>query len=291
MRNNSVFPAMVIAVTATVSIGFASVTPRVIYGEDNRKDYYQVQDPAVRELANATVALIPRTNIAKQNNGLYKIVAPTFGKDMNLCKNEPYFEQPVAANCSGALVSEDLIATAGHCVTSSDCSDYVYVFNYRLNAATQLPNFVSEDDVYSCTEVVAHEYTRAQDYALLRLDRPVRGVRPVVVSSQGVNPGESVFVIGHPSGLPTKIADGAQVRSLQTGYFVTDLDTYGGNSGSAVFSSRTNQMVGILVRGAQDFAYDNNNRCTRSNYCTQDGCRGEDVTDASYIYNLLGSVQ
>ena len=44
-----------------------------------------------------------------------------------------------------------------------------------------------------------------------------------------------LVVIGHPSGLPTKIADGAWVRNNESEYyFVTNLDTFGGNSGSAV---------------------------------------------------------
>eukprot|EP01049_Picozoa_sp_SAG25_P004043 SAG25_NODE_245_length_11100_cov_4.621671_9_plen_91_part_00 len=34
---------------------------------------------------------------------------------------------------------------------------------------------------------------------------------------------------------------------------VTNLDSFAGNSGSGIFSSATNQMVGILVTGGEDW--------------------------------------
>jgi len=36
-------------------------------------------------------------------------------------------------------------------------------------------------------------------------------------------------------------------------FFDANLDTFGGNSGSPVFDARTNAVVGILVRGADDY--------------------------------------
>lgn len=62
-------------------------------------------------------------------------------------------------------------------------------------------------------------------------------------------------MIGHPVGLPLKVADDAVVSDPGDGqtYFEANLDTYGGNSGSAVFNARTGLIEGILVRGAQDF--------------------------------------
>jgi hypothetical protein len=91
-----------------------------------------------------------------------------------------------------------------------------------------------------------------------------------------------LVVVGHPSGLAVKIAAGATVRSnLESAYFVANLDTYGGNSGSAVFNEQTGLIEGILVRGETDFKYKNG--CYVSNICDVDGCRGEDVTRVSEI--------
>ncbi|MEK7233144.1 MAG: S46 family peptidase [Elusimicrobiota bacterium] len=38
------------------------------------------------------------------------------------------------------------------------------------------------------------------------------------------------------------------VHSSNPGFFVANLDTYGGNSGSAVFNVETNLVEGILLR-------------------------------------------
>src|SRR5690606_13166453 len=88
--------------------------------------------------------------------------------------------------------------------------------------------------------------------------------------------GDELVVIGHPAGLPVKVAGGAQVRHLERDYFIANLDTFGGNSGSAVFNVHTGEVEGILVRGELDFI--TRNGCRVSNQCADSGCRGEDVT-------------
>ena len=87
-------------------------------------------------------------------------------------------------------------------------------------------------------------------------------------------------MIGHPCGLPQKFADGATVRdNTPKAFFVANLDTYGGNSGSPVFNSSNQAVEGILVRGENDFV--TNGTCFVSLVCPTTGCRGEDVTRAS----------
>lgn len=287
MKRNSFVAAVSVAVAATFSVGFVNITPKVIYGEDNRVDVYQVQRSDIREIADSTVALIPSRSVVRDAQGNFKINTTTYGHEMDLCKSEPFFDQPTAANCSGSLVGEDLIATAGHCISTKDCATYSFVFGFRMLDAKTAPQTIAADDVYTCKEIVAREYTSAQDYALVRLDRPVRGHRVLTIQSTPAQAGDDIYVVGHPSGLPTKIADGAKVRSQKGAFFQANLDTYGGNSGSAVFNARTNEIVGILVRGAQDFAYDRVKQCTVSNRCTDDGCRGEDVTNISFIAEAL----
>src|SRR5690606_16445756 len=150
---------------------------------------------------------------------------------------------PAVANCSASLVGEDLIATAGHCVSAANCGSYRYIFGFRMQNAAIPNNVFPADDVYQCKEVVAREYTSYQDYALIRLDRPVVGRRALALQQTPSQPGDAIYVVGHPSGLPTKVADGAVVRSQLGTYFTSNLDTYGGNSGSAVFNARTHEVV------------------------------------------------
>ena len=95
------------------------------------------------------------------------------------------------------------------------------------------------------------------------------------------------MVIGHPSGLPTKVAEGASVRSVDTAFFTANLDTYGGNSGSAVFNSLSGEVEGILVRGETDYVFDNERSCHSSYHCGDDECSGEDVVKISEVLKHL----
>ncbi len=265
---------------------------KVVYGKDDRLDVYQISDPALLAMADSTAAMIPKSNLTLQAaTGVVSIQSSSFGADYGLCKDEPFFSQPNGAMCSGFLVGPDLLATAGHCVSDFDCSSQAFVFNYKMGGPGLNPAVASVDDVYSCKKVVSRELTRNQDYALIQLDRPVVGHTIAKLSQAPAKPGDSLILIGHPAGLPTKVAGGASVRKNETGYFVANTDSYGGNSGSAVFSAVTGEVVGILVRGEEDFKFDNAGQCTRSNYCADGDCRGEDVTHIDYIVKGLKAVQ
>lgn len=264
--------------------------PKVIYGKDDRLDVYQVSDAALLSMASSTAAMIAKYQLTSQDdNQTFEIKGKIFGEDFGLCKDEPFYSQPNAAMCSGFLVGPDLLATAGHCISDFDCSSNAFVFNYKMSGPGMNPTSASAADVYACKKVIARELTRKQDYALVQLDRPVVGHAPLSLSQTPAKQGDALVMIGHPSGLPTKIAGGASVRKGEEGYFVANTDSYGGNSGSAVFNATTQEVVGILVRGEVDYKYDNANMCTRSNYCADEDCRGEDVTHIEYIIKSLNA--
>lgn len=254
----------------------------VIYGEDNRKDLYQVTDAATLALADSTVALFESQDLTDQGDGTSRVQGSTLAISQRLCSTEKFGEQKAAAFCSGSLVGTDLVATAGHCITSAtNCSGTKLAFGFALRQAGVQPDVLSNQDIYQCSRIISRKQEGAgADYAIIQLDRPVVGHAPLAIrrATGTVTVGESVLVIGHPVGIPTKVADGAQVRRVNSSYFVANLDTYGGNSGSAVFNSATREIEGILVRGEDDFVP--NGTCNVSNRCSNEGCRGEDVTRA-----------
>lgn len=125
------------------------------------------------------------------------------------------------------------------------------------------------------------------------MDRPVVGKTPLKFRTSGlVNSKDSLVVIGHPSGLPQKVAPGANIfrnNSTQS-YFVTNLDTFGGNSGSAVFNERTGTIEGILVRGAKDYVKNEETGCVMVNREAEDitgnNTLGESVSRITDIPSL-----
>ena len=234
-------------------------------------------------LAQSTAILVKKSDMT-QEGSRFKVPGETFGESMQLCQEEPFFEQPNPGFCSGFLVGEDLFATAGHCIRDTTaCNGVNLVFDYGYDQQGKDLSSVDAADVYSCKSIVSRALDGGlgNDYAIIKLDRPVTDREPLKLNrSRALNAGDGVTVIGHPSGLPTKITSNAKVRSNDAtkAYFVANLDTYGGNSGSAVFNTQTGDVEGILVRGETDFTY--RGSCTVSNRCTETGCRGEDVTRA-----------
>lgn len=263
------------------------LTENVIYGSDGRQDVYQASE-ALKLLADSTVALIKNTDLTEAS-GRVQIAGKSFASSYQLCSSERFREQNTSAFCSGSLVGPDTIITAGHCITSqSDCVGTSFVFGFAVKSAGVLPTQVSSSEVYRCREIVSRVLENSgRDYAVIKLDRAVTNHAVLNVRRSGeASVGDALLVIGHPVGLPTKITTGGKVRSVaNSGYYVTNLDTYGGNSGSAVFNAQTLEIEGILVRGEQDFV--SQGGCNVSKVCTEDSCRGEDVTRISALRQYI----
>ncbi|OQW50751.1 MAG: hypothetical protein A4S09_11390 [Proteobacteria bacterium SG_bin7] len=265
----------------------------VIYGDDNRQDLYQVTDQMKYTLSNSTVALIYKENLEPLDGNNTKIKSRSYAKTYQLCPEEPFYEQDVAAFCSGFLVGPQTIITAGHCIRAQTCERTRFVFGYAITTAGQNPQLVPNENVYSCASVTHSQQLREEepgpDFAVVTLDRQVTGHAPLSLRTQdNIQNSEPLFVVGHPAGLPTKVAGGANVRDTShEAFFIANLDTYGGNSGSAVFNENTGSVEGILVRGELDYVTKKGSNCQVSNVCKNDGCMGEHVTRIKYVLPYL----
>lgn len=279
-----------VAFTVLLTVSSLSIASNksidVIYGEDNRKDVFESRDSVLVELSRSTAAMIGTQNLKAARGGEIEISAGTL-ESRGICQKERFSQQISAADCSGFLVAPNVLVTAGHCIkTQYDCSNNKWVFDYKVDHSEQGSINVPSSSVYSCKKIIARslDQTTKDDWAVIELNREVKDRKPLTFRRTGkIRKGTSIAVIGHPTGLPTKIADGAKVRSHAAKFFVANLDTYGGNSGSAVFNLKTGEVEGILVRGENDYVYDHNLGCQVSNQCSDSGCRGEDVT---YITNI-----
>jgi V8-like Glu-specific endopeptidase len=299
-----VFVAIVLSLTAFSVETKSIVDVQVIYGPDDRQDVYEVTNPDLLSISQATVAILEDYEITDNGNDTYDLNTIPYTDYLNLCEGQPFVNQPTAGFCSGVLVAPDIIATAGHCIAmDEDCAAYQtrceelrFVFGFQMTDESTAVTTLPEEDVYSCKSGdglidCSFSYYGGADWALIRLDRPVVSRTPLPVRQSGtIAELTPVGVAGHPASLPQKIAVNAEVRSVETEFFVANLDTYGGNSGSPVYNTNDYVVEGILVRGEVDYVYQFQGcqgGCYASNTCPDTGCRGEDVTKTTEFADLI----
>jgi V8-like Glu-specific endopeptidase len=259
----------------------------VVYGTDNRTDVYAHADATLRARAQqATVALMNPSDFNASNPNNVTFNAPTLQSSYNLCADQRFLSDPTPAFCSGTLIDDNLVLTAGHCITTStECANTRFVFNFYRTSATALQP-VTTADIFSCQSIVVRQQAVVNgqnlDYAIVRLDRaatPRFTPAPIRAGNSALPVGTSITVIGSGSGIPFKIDSGGSVRDARAStldYFVANTDTFGGNSGSGVYENSGYTVAGILVRGETDYVM--NGSCRVVNVCSETGCRGEDIT-------------
>ncbi len=272
------------ALLLTSAISFNTMaTNKVIYGEDDR---VEVSESSKQSLTDSVAAMVSKyyftSNDAEESEyklGYYSTLKSHRGYPT--CGNMRFREQPTIASCSGFLIGENLMMTAGHCVVprgqtvanaiTSGCAGNKWVFNYTSNSVDKDGKLsIEKNDVYGCKKVVAGSYTQGLDYAVIELDRKAADKKVVKLNlkKNAVDVGTKIYVAGYPTGLPLKIADNASIKfnSKDRTTVSTDLDTFAGNSGSPVFNTN-DEVVGILVSGEIDYAYDYENQCYNVNIC------------------------
>lgn len=242
-----------------------------IWGEDDRHELYHYDaSGTVRRWARSVAMLIDETRLALALDGSAQLSTdvPTFGEGLGLCPNQPFEGQPVAGGCTAFLVGDDILVTAGHCMAPGpDCGSVYVVFDFGY--ATRPRDLFGDvraipaDNLYRCEAVLFRVHRGcAADVAVLRVDRPVAGRDPLQFRREGTaQPGRAVVLIGHPSGLPTKISDTATVQAaagpadshyatepgVEGATFHADLDVFPGNSGGPVIDAENGVVEGVAV--------------------------------------------
>jgi V8-like Glu-specific endopeptidase len=262
----------------------ASYRTRVIYGKDERVEAAYYPNQKVKSLSRSVAGKVEKDLLVKEGSE-YKLPSQTLQNVMGVCANERFSSQTSFVECSGFLVAPDLLLTAGHCVqTQTDCEQSKWVFDYVLGTKS-----VNEAKVFSCKEIVSQSVGYNNDYAVLRLDRPVLDREPLKLRKNGeLDQKTKLIVVGHPSGLPLKISDNGTVRDVLSDhdFFVAEIDTFGGNSGSPVLNQETLEVEGILVRGDRDYSWNPEQSCAFVNICDAGNCRGEDVQKITKIKGI-----
>ncbi|GMT98417.1 hypothetical protein KH5H1_25360 [Corallococcus caeni] len=274
----------------------------VVYGTDDRQDVYAHPSAVLRDRAQkSTVALLTPDFLDMSDPNNVKVDPLTLGEWENLCTDQRFRDDPNPAFCSGTLIDDDLVLTAGHCVGPAaedavECENTRFVFNFYKTAEGQLHTITSQD-VFSCKSIIARHLSDDTeptyvDFAIIKLDRsaaPRFTPAPVRAGSAPLTVGQNVAVIGSGSGIPFKIDSGGSVRENNAeymDYFVATTDTFGGNSGSGVYETATHTVAGILVFGDDDYVPnpDPKQACNVVNVCKETGCGGEGVI---YVHHAI----
>ena len=194
----------------------------LLFGEDDRVDYYEVEDEAWRALMRESIAaVVPTDAIDASDPEDIRINAESLQTRMALCDGEPFIDQPSGAACTAILVADEFALLDG-CAAPYDpagISAMSLVFDYRYTRPGTLETITSED-VY---EVVA-QWDVSNDALgdflfdsshLVQLDRAVdEQRRPVVLSERVPEIGDALVLIGHSQGLPMKFDAGGELRSI-----------------------------------------------------------------------------
>lgn len=272
---------VLLASSAAVVLADADRRPRIIRPPDDRVDYYATT-AMLRSIGDSVCAQIATEFLIDNGDGTFTIASGTLATDYSpLCDGEPFADQPTAAECTATLVGVDILITAGHCLDEgggrTDLDSMYFVFDYVVTQEGVYPSTFTADQVYRVVEVLGmvNEEDTANDWAVVRLDRPVAGRTPVAVrSSASIGLGQSVVAIGFGAGLPMKFSDNATVGGIVDYGFEAGFDIIGGNSGGPIINADTGLIEGVLSAdqgGVEDFLEDGG--CFRSTACPEDpGC-------------------
>ncbi len=189
-----------------------------IYGDDDREEIVNVSTQEIVENANAVAAIFKINDVVNNDNGTISLPTRTLGEKfeeqgVKLCSDEPFHEQPSGAICTAFLVKPDIIITAGHCLNKHNLHTRRFVFGYIVREDGKAVTTVSADNVYMGVEILGWEQDGGgPDWTAVRLDRKVEGIAPLKYRTTGkIEDNTSVYVIGHPIGLPKKFASSAEV--------------------------------------------------------------------------------
>lgn len=244
----------------------SSLSQAAIFGIDDR--FSILPTHSQNTLARATAVGVLSSMIEPTEGDPSTYILTTSKLSDMLCTNQKFYKMPsVDYACSGFLIAPDILVTAGHCSvnvgetkneTEMYCDAYGWLFDYQLQTNGQVQTEkIPADRYYKCKEIIyAINDTKndiTYDYAVIRLDRPVVGRTPLTVSDMNSTIGERVSMIGYPMGAPVTYAQNAKITALNPigDSFITNLDAFDGNSGSAVLNSK-NEVIGLLIAGTPE---------------------------------------
>lgn len=291
MSSDALSHTLAVALLASsIPLSVSAQYGKPLYGQDDRLEIVEAS-VGYDVLARSVAAVISVAQLAANPAGQTVAESKAIPSSKELCAEARFSRQPRIAVCTAFLVDRDLVLTSGHCVVPDGdrdqgglpCSDAAFLFDFRVDARGDFSWRVRDSQIRHCLAVVEHEYAprRSRDWALVKID-PVDDRAPLALASTGeAPPGSTLSVVGHPQGLPLKVALGARVIRVESqASFLTDSDTFQGNSGSPVFAEDAvlagrPEVLGMLTAGDEDYVSDPARGCRRERLCAKGVCLGD----------------
>lgn len=243
-----------------------------------RRDPHRLVRPTLRRAVRGTAMLVDREQVERLDGDQVALDARSLQQKRDLCPDQPFASQPAPGLCTAFLVGPRTLVTAGHCVRNDpECRATRVVFGYRLRSSEGTTEEISSDDLFECRSLIrTPDSPNRPDIAIVELDRPVPGRTPLRIRrSTPPKNGSRVALIGHPAGLPTKVApDGRLLEVRPESVLRHDLNTITGDSGSPLVEPTSGDVVGVHVRGSGTFAEAPARDCRVARSCSS-GSRGD----------------
>ena len=221
-------------------------------------------------------------NVENLKKELKEYFSVDHGANLKVDSNIRFLEEPSGGSSTAFFVGgkkNNVVCTAGHCVngTKEALENIYFVFDYLLNGKN---NFIFSEEgkylefpqanVYKFHKIIAKIYTDAPvfsnspDWALVKVKpfsetehsaNVIHGREALKLKKDvKINVRAYTYMLGHPKGLPMKVAHGGSFTQENDQKFKLDIDGFSGNSGSPTFQNADIDVDGIFTGGPYDYS-------------------------------------